>query len=360
VEKLTSVYAFESGRFDREAWHQIIEDFADSSLYQTWSYDALRRRPNEVHHGILRDGLRIVAAAQVRVIRLPLIRTGFAYVRWGPLWKIKQEDAKPEVFRQVIRALRNEYALRRRMVLRVYPGVYQDEDPALRSVFLEEGYREHEQETEDRTLLLDIRPSAEDLRKNFHQKWRNCLNHAEKNRLEVIEGEDDEIFGEFVRLYQEMLGRKKFAAQADIHRFRTIQRDLPQGWKMRVFLSRSEKGIGAGAICSASGDRGLYLFGATNEVGYADKGSYLLQWRIIHWLKAKGCVLYDLNGINPGQNPGTYRFKSGIAGKNERDVLMLGQYDSCATMRGRLMSTGEARLLPIVRRLSRIKDKIVG
>lgn len=359
VEKLASGYESEVGKIDKNAWHQIIQRFDDSSIYQTWSYDALRRGPNEIHHCILRGEKGVVAAAQLRIIRIPLLKTGFAYVRWGPLWNVKGERANPEVFRQAIRALRNEYVLHRGMVLRIYPAIYQDEDHALRAVLYEEGYGEHKQKTEDRTLLVDIRPAAHDLRKNFNQKWRNCLNHAENNRLEVIEGEDDELFETFISVYQEMLGRKKFAAHTDINRFRAIQSNLPQGWKMRIFLCCSDEGIGAGAICSASGNRGIYLFGATNNIGLANKGSYLLQWRIIQWLKETGCVCYDLNGINPSRNPGTYRFKSGIAGKNGRDVLLLGQYDSYTTMRGHILSTWEGRLLPFVRRFKIFHKKRV-
>lgn len=352
MKALAPGYESEVTTFDRDAWHRIIRLFDDSNIYQTWSHDALRRGFNEVSHLVLRLDGEIVAAAQLRILHVPFMKVGVAYVRWGPLWKTRKEPANPDVFRQAVRALRNEYVIRRRMMLRLYPSVYKDEGQFIEEVLRKEGYREHKQKKEDRTLLLDVRPAAEDIRRNFHQKWRNVLNQAEKQGLAIIEGEDDDLFRIFIGLYREMLSRKKFAASTDIDRFRSMQKDLPPGWKMRIFLCRSDEGIGSGAICSASGVRGVYLFGATNAVGLKNKGSYLLQWRIIHWLKEKGCIIYDLNGISPEENPGTFRFKHGLAGKNGRDVLYLGQYECYKTVAGHLLFVWEDRLLPLVRKLS--------
>jgi lipid II:glycine glycyltransferase (peptidoglycan interpeptide bridge formation enzyme) len=51
------------------------------------------------------------------------------------------------------------------------------------------------------------------------------------------------------------------------------------------------------------------------------KGSYLLQWRMMQWLRQRGCRWYDLGGINPQRNPGVYHFKSGFGGQ---EVLQCG------------------------------------
>jgi hypothetical protein len=335
----------------KDGWHKVLEGFDDASLYQTWSYEVPRRGAEAVDHLVLRDVRGVVAAAQIRLMRIPKLRWGVAYVPSGPLWKPKGQSPDPDVLRQAIRALRNEYALRRGMLLRIFPVLFEDQDRGFRTVFLEESYREMRRKTGDRTLILDVRPDIPDLRKNLHQKWRNGLNQAEKRKLEVIEGVDDDLFEAFTGLYRGMVERKKFRVPNDIREFRLMQSDLPDGWKMRIFLCRSEEGLGAGAICSAMGNRGIYLFGATNPLGLANKGSYLLQWRIIQWLKAAGCACYDLNGIDPVRNPGTYRFKAGIAGTAGRDVAFLGRYDSYSKLRARFLSAWADRLLRLASRL---------
>ena len=96
---------------------------------------------------------------------------------------------------------------------------------------------------------------------------------------------------------------------------------------MRIFLCRSNGISSAGVICATIGETGVYLFGATNDQGMANKGSYLLQWKAIQWMKQCGCRNYNLNGINPLLNPGSYHFKAGISGKSGKDVYYLGRFD---------------------------------
>jgi lipid II:glycine glycyltransferase (peptidoglycan interpeptide bridge formation enzyme) len=85
----------------------------------------------------------------------------------------------------------------------------------------------------------------------------------------------------------------------------------------------------SGVVCSGIGDMGIYLYGATSDEGLNSQGSYLLQWKALSWLKGKGAKWYNLHGINPVTNPGTYHFKAGFLGKNGKDVCFLGVYDAC-------------------------------
>ena len=213
------------------------------------------------------------------------------------------------------------------MILRIFPVLYDDNSNLYLDILLKEGYTRVPEKNRARTLILDIQPPIEELRKKLDQKWRNCLNRAERNQLEVIEGTDDSLFVDFIGIYQDLLRRKKFPEPNDINEFRMIQRELPTEFKMRIFLCRSNGFISAGAIFTAIGETGVYLFGATNDQGMANKGSYLLQWKAIQWMKNSGCRYYNLNGINPLINPGTYHFKAGLSGKNGKDVYYLGRFD---------------------------------
>lgn len=126
-----------------------------------------------------------------------------------------------------------------------------------------------------------------------------------------------------------MAQRKKFTNIVDISNWVNIQEKLPGQYKTKVMISFSDGVPGAGAVCSAIGNTGIYLFGATNEVGMKDHGSYLIQWKMIEWMKEIGCKKYDLHGINKFTNPGTYSFKKGLTGKNGREYQFLGEYDAC-------------------------------
>jgi lipid II:glycine glycyltransferase (peptidoglycan interpeptide bridge formation enzyme) len=125
-----------------------------------------------------------------------------------------------------------------------------------------------------------------------------------------------------------MVRRKHFVEPNDIRVFRKIQERLPDHLKMRVLLCKVDDNLCAGVICSAMGDTGVYLHGATSNAGLKNRGSYLLHWKTIEWLKSRGITTYDLHGINPITNPGTYRFKADLCGSNGQDLHFLGQFES--------------------------------
>ena len=271
-----------------------------------------------------------MAVAQSRVVQLPLIRAGIAYVRWGPVWRRRNHPDDPEIFRQAIRALRNEYACRRGLVLRLYPALWQDGSSGFSSILSEEGFSSCK-DSPDRTLLLDLRRPLEELRKGLRPHWHRYLKVAEKNGLEIIEGSDDGLFRMFIKIYREMVGRKRFLEPNNIEEFRLIQDRLPAKFKMKIMICRSGGKECAGLVCSAIGNTGVYLFGATSNAGLKSRGSYLLHWRIITWLRDQGVGTYDLNGINPVTNPGTFKFKSDLCGNNGTNSYFLGRFDAHAS-----------------------------
>jgi hypothetical protein len=336
----SSEYQAEFDRVNREQWHELLRGFADANLYQTWDYEAVRHGEQNLSHMVLRKGNEVVALAQARLARVPGLPLGVAYFRWAPMWR-RRDQVQPdtETLFAALKALRDEYARRRGLFLRVFPVVFND--GAVGADLMEKAeFLPTANETPQQTILANLEPSLEELRKCLLQKWRNCLNHAERNNLSVVEGTSDELFERFIPLYKQMVARKKFKEPNDIEEFKVIQRLLPEELKMNIFLCSDANGqLGAAAICSAIGDTGVYLFGATNEAGMANKGAYLLQWRALQWLKSKGCKVYNLNGVNPVANPGGYHFKAGVAGKAAREPRYLGRFDAAAGFSSSLVRT---------------------
>lgn len=326
--EITMDYSIKVDIFNKNTWQNIIKMFDDANIYQTWSYGLIKYGRKNISHLVFEKNGSIVAATQVRIVKIPFINAGIAYVRWGPLWQSTSIRNNIEVFRQAIRALYNEYVFHRGMILRLFPILFNNDSDVFLSILKEEGFERVSKLRNEKTLLIDLIPSLEDLRKGLKQKWRNCLNSAEKSGLQVIEGYDDKLFEIFIRIYRDMLDRKKFVPTSDINEFRLIQQYLPDDLKMKVFICRSNTDFLAGAICSVIGKTGIYLFGATSKVGMKSKGSYLIQWKIIKWLKEKNCFFYDLHGINPIVNPGTYKFKVGLSGTNGKEVQFLGQFNA--------------------------------
>jgi lipid II:glycine glycyltransferase (peptidoglycan interpeptide bridge formation enzyme) len=309
-------------------WHNYLDLFADANIYQTWPYGAVRHGEKDVSRFVLRREGQVVALAQARLQRIPLLRAGIAYVRWGPIWMRKGKKRDVEDFRMAVRGLRNEYALKRGLALRIRPFLFSDEFAAFPSLLTDEGFTVVSDEEAGRTLVMDLSPSLDTLRAGIERKWRRHLSHAETKGFSFLEGYGDDLFEILKRIYDEMINRKKFVRPNDMNEFREIQKRLPPELKMRIILCFFSGAPAAGALCSTMGDFGMNIYRATNDIGRQTGASYLLQWRIIEWVKQQGCAHYNVNGINPERNPGTYRFKAGFCGRNGRDVHYLGQFDS--------------------------------
>lgn len=329
---LEAGYSAEVDTVDEAAWYQLLGRFDDANIYQTWAYGLVRNGRQNISHLVLRREDQVVAIAQCRIEKLPGIGAGIAYVMWGPVWRPRGLRPEPEVFRQAIRALRHEYAGRRGLLVRIYPTLFEEESAEFLTILQEEGFGTGGSKQRARTIVMDITSPADEIRKGLRPHWQRELKVAEKQKVEIHDGDDDESFGLFIGMYKEMVARKRFREPNDIQEFREIQRRLPIEFKMKILLCHSPEGLCAGMIASCVGATAVYLFGATSTMGMKTRGSYLLQWSFIQWLKEQGVSQYDLNGINPEANPGTYKFKSDLAGDRGRDVRFLGRFESCENM----------------------------
>jgi lipid II:glycine glycyltransferase (peptidoglycan interpeptide bridge formation enzyme) len=259
-----------------------------------------------------------------------------------------------------LEALRQEYVVRRRFALRIVPCLTRDDGVDWLAQFRARGYRRVESHVEKRTMLVDLDRPLDDLRRGLDQKWRNGLNRAEKGNLEVREGQEPGMFELFSDLYRDMLARKRLSEAGDIASVRAAQAALPDRLQSRVFVALQDGQPSAATVCSAIGRRGVYLAGATGASGMSNKASYLLQWRMIQWLKERECRVYDLHGTNAEANPGVYAFKAGLCGKNGREVEMAGQFEAVLGVRARLVMRGADRANASFKRVKAVLARLRG
>lgn len=323
--KVSGLYDVRIDGLTPNDWDSILGEFKDASVYQTWAYGSVSWGENNLSHIVLRSrNGKVAAASQARIVHIPILGGGIAYIPWGPMWR-GSEGEDLERFRTILRTLKTEYVTKRNLLLRVRPPELAREDlQTFHEILTEEGFKRNKNVLPYRTFLLDLSLEMPDLMKHMDAKWRNKLRQAMKNPLIVTEGTSDEMFETFMVLSSEMLQRKKFTPGVEFDSFRKIQKALSPEQKMRIFVCEVSGKPVAVAICSAHGDTGIYILGATGNQGSELRGANLLQWKIIEWLKGNGYRWYDLGGINPAVNPGVHRFKAGLAGK---DVCHLGQYD---------------------------------
>ena len=141
LKALDQGYTVEVDRQDKATWHRLIRHFDDASFYQTWSYGGIAWGAKNLSHLVVRYQGKAVAAAQLRIAKCPLGRTGFAYTTYSPLWRERTEAEHQEGhLRNVVRALHNEYVIRRGYYLRIIPRVLKPCAETMQGIFMEESF----------------------------------------------------------------------------------------------------------------------------------------------------------------------------------------------------------------------------
>jgi hypothetical protein len=298
-------------------WNAVVDGFADANVYQTWAYGAICWGEKLLSHLVLRDDGNPIAAAQVRVVRVPVLGSGIAYLRWGPMCRTRGSEWSAATWRAMTEALTREYVVRRGLIFRAVPHIFAQDSiaAAAAGLWTELGLAEERTVKRYQTFRVDLRPSVEILRQQLSSRWRRQLNIAERHDLDIVEGPTDDLYQQFLKLYREMMARKQFDTSVDVEEFGRVQRRLPVSQKMTTLICLSKGAPVAGLVVGTVGTSAIYLLAATGDEGLQARGSYLLQWTAMQRLKEMGIEWYDLGGANQEVNPGVYTFKSGMGGE---------------------------------------------
>ena len=327
ISGLGAGLSVETGRASPEEWADILQNFSDANLYQTWPYSSARWGGKRLGHAVLKRENEIVAAAQVIIMKVPLCSAGLAYVKWGPLWQTRRQAPLANTLRDMIIALREIYVHRQSMLLRVTPWEFENNEQ--RAAIRAAGLGENLAAERLRTAALDLSPSMDQLRASLSRHWRYNLKVAEKNELELREGFSGYLMNDFLALYADMRRRKGEDEIPPLDYLPQVQRQLPEGSKLRIAICRHAGVPVAGLVVSAMGSKAFAVAAATGTAGMDVRGSYLVQWRMIQWLKDHKVGWYDLARINERTHPGTTQFKLGLSGKLGSIGEYLGEFQAC-------------------------------
>lgn len=337
-------------------WDQIVASFADAVFDQTWACGAACWGVDRLSHLVVRAGDDIVAACQVVSLTPPLLASGIAHVKFGPLWQPRGVPADRASLRRILTGLRDEYVTKRGLYLRVMPPVAPTDNATLGNHYTDLGFVQRDIPDADR-YLVDLAQPLANIRAGLKSKWRYHLKKAEQQDLVISRNDDHKSVSEFLDLYASMRTRKHFADSTALAQLQTIHASLPPDLQLSVWLCRQGAQPVAGAIVSAVGDFAQYLFGASNDRGRELRAGYRLQWEIVRWLQTTGCQWYDLGG--GCENDGLIQFKSGMVGKTGRRPALPGYFDLSGGTVSALIANGvfglRDRLGPAWQRFIRTK-----
>lgn len=298
----------------QELFDEIAAGFSDVNQEQTACYVSARWGAGRLETVTIEQSGRTIGAAAVILIGLPVIGRGVAVVKWGPLWRRPGQAADISVLEACLAALEHEYVERRDCYLTVMPHADPGWSEETAKALERAGFHAGSSLTSPARYLVNMTLTPDELRKSLGQKWRYNLKKAEKNNLEIDVVDAASGYDRFMALYNQMLDRKRFKDTSSVHTLPDLLAAGTEAFRPMIVMVRHDGRDTAGAVIDMSGERAVYLYGATDDRALPLKAGYVLHWWIAERLCADPNVKwYDLGGADADH--GLHQFKKGFVGK---------------------------------------------
>jgi peptidoglycan pentaglycine glycine transferase (the first glycine) len=322
-------------------WGQVKAKYGWSPLYAVWDKDG--RWKVESNPNVLSTFDSLVAAALI--LKRQVISNGFAarlsilYAPKGPLLDWTNESLRNRVLDDLQSFAKKQGAIFLKMDPDIVlgTGIPMGENDAIdnggqnvMSELKQRGWRYSLDQIQFKnTVLIDLKPSEEEMLAGMKQKTRYNIRLAEKKGVVVRVGTQEDL-ATLYKMYAETSMRDGFVIRDEGY-YRTV-------WQ--TFMSSEEPACEL-LIAEVDGEpvaaifvfyfvgRAYYVYGMSLNIHREKMPAYLLQWEAMKRAKAKGCDMYDLWGApdvfdESDSMWGVYRFKEGLGGKV---VRTLGAWD---------------------------------
>jgi lipid II:glycine glycyltransferase (peptidoglycan interpeptide bridge formation enzyme) len=300
---------------DRDSWNAYVESAPYRSFPQLWQWGELREafdwRPLRVAVG--EDPSRApLAVAQVLVRQVPGLGWRLGYVPRGPVGQLDAPVAREALFAALRSLARTDGVA----TIKVDPEA--TVESPLGEALLAPPWRAAAKVQPPRTRVIDLAPSADELRAALKRKHRQYVNKAERDGI-VVERLDGNAHAadvtaamdDFYRIYVHTAERAGFVARARHYYQRVWDLFAPTDHARLAFASRDGERL-ATLFHFTCGDRAAEAFGGMTDEGAESRANYLLKWASIIGFKEEGFAVYDLWGLATG---GIAQFKEGFGGR---------------------------------------------
>ncbi|WP_171189072.1 GNAT family N-acetyltransferase [Ruegeria sp. HKCCC2117] len=320
-----SAHALSLHRVAPEDWPALSALFDDLTFEQTLTYAqaAARRIGAEAEFICLQDPQGTpVAAACLRIKRVPVLSSGIAWIAGGPMIQPVDHPYPPPDLQQAIFSALRDYAQKAGHIMRLrLPTAIAHDPAALDPIADAAGFQPTDRSPRQRTVIIDCAQDEDTLMQNLHGKWRNALRKALKSGLELDIAPISEAAERFQTLYQEVQSTKGFQTDIPPEFYYTL---TGQDFSHDVLFARQDGVDIAGMTIGQAGRRAVYIFGATTQAGRRPNAGHFLMWHSILRCRDQGLRWYDLNGLDPEINPTVAQFKLRTGGT---DLIAAGPYE---------------------------------
>jgi lipid II:glycine glycyltransferase (peptidoglycan interpeptide bridge formation enzyme) len=296
---------------DTDRWNEFVKAQASGSFTQSFDWaNFFATHKERVWRFIVEDDTRILGVIFFFRSYLKFNQT-ILYAPKGPIIADNIADFRSAVFKLLVEKIDQ--------VAKEEGALYFQCDPQTRDnswleLLANNGFTKSARDIQPRhTLILDIRPSIEELQKNMHPKTRYNIRLAEKKGVEIII--DNSKHKEFLELLKKTEQRQKISLYGSDY-FKNILQ-LPF---VKLYLAKYNGKYIAANIIIFWNHEATYLFGASDYTFRQIMAPHLLQWQAIKDARRDGYWFYDFWGAAPKnasgreQNWGGFtKFKMGFS-----------------------------------------------
>lgn len=326
--------------FNADRWNAIVGSLPGAHLLQTWEWGQVKARFGwepmpKIWYGA--DGSPSAAALilgrSVAIPGLP-IRLRVLYAPKGPVLRAWGEA---DLRRKVLDDLRLLALEQGAIFIKIDPDVSLGIDipgsekatidalgETVQADLLSFGWRFSSEQVQFRnTVLIDLRPSLDDLLGSMKQKTRYNIRLAERKGVTVRLGTLADL-DLLYQMYVETAVRDGFVIREREY-YQVLWKTFLEAGMVEPLIAEVEHQPVAGVVIFRFANQAWYLQGMSRQEHREKMPNYLLQWKAIQRARQAGCTVYDLWGAPDSfqsNEPlwGVYRFKEGLGGKLVRHI----------------------------------------
>jgi lipid II:glycine glycyltransferase (peptidoglycan interpeptide bridge formation enzyme) len=279
-----------------QQWKELLFSLSYDNFYQSYEWGEIKKSDGwEVVRFISHDGG--ISLAQVLFKRMPL-KSFFFWCPGGILGRSNFLDIKQ---------------FKRELNFNFYYFRSGFQNPELnKSELIAQGWKTPSFFINTNlSMKLDLQISEDELLKNLSSNWRHNLKRFQKRNFEVeqwIDPEPEVLYD----CYKSFESLKGLSSQHSLLSIRGVCKNLSQNLIIyRAFDELGELIALRGYILMNK--KAVDWYAITTEKGRSVYASYGVFWKIVEDAKLRGCVEYDLSGVDPENNKGVYNFKKGTA-----------------------------------------------
>ncbi len=163
------------------------------------------------------------------------------------------------------------------------------------------------------TIWLDLRPNLEALRKQLSGKWRNKLNQAERQKLDIVWSDEGAHFSWLMKCYAMDKAQRNYDGPS-VKTMIALAGEFSRGKNMLIGTAMLDHKPIAAILLLIHDSGATYQIGYTSDDGRNSRAHYLLLWSALGQLKGRNINDFDLGGVNGQSAEGIKKFKKGMGG----------------------------------------------